>query len=59
MVLRCITDVRFLPKADEMLKPSEPLYLRPKPAIDRFLEIFGSSLEILHKEYQVAVRKLA
>ena len=30
---------------------------RPKQAIDRFLREFGASLEVLHKGYQVIVRK--
>lgn len=37
--------------------PDKPLGRRPKPAIDKFLEIHSDALEVLHHDYQVAVRK--
>lgn len=37
---------------------SYPDYFRPKPAIDAFLICYSTMYELLHKEYQVHIRKL-
>lgn len=43
---------------DYLLNPQDPLETRPQRAIDDFLKEHESELEILHKEYQVIVRRL-
>jgi predicted O-methyltransferase YrrM len=39
-------------------KQDWPRHLVPKDAIDLFVEMFGSSLRILHKDYQVIAEKI-
>lgn len=43
---------------DYPLQREKPVSRRPGLAIDVFLELFAGQYELLHKEYQVAVRKL-
>jgi hypothetical protein len=43
---------------DYPLNRKEPAFRRPQLAIDLFLELFAGRYELLHKEYQVVVRKL-
>jgi SAM-dependent methyltransferase len=38
-------------------EPSRPAFSRPRMAIDVFVEAWAPHLELLHREYQVAVRK--
>lgn len=42
---------------DYQMRPRMPIDLRPELAIDSFLTTYGDSVEVLHKEWQVFVRK--
>ena len=44
---------------DYLWEPERAAEERPQIAVDQFLSAFSSELEILHKQYQVVVRKLA
>jgi len=44
---------------DYLWNPNWPVEYRPQIAIDRFMAEFRSELEILHRGYQVMVRKVA
>ena len=39
-------------------EPEKPPEDRPKPAIDLFLRLFQDRLDVLHKDYQVIIRRL-
>jgi hypothetical protein len=43
---------------DYRLNRKQPAFMRPQLAIDLFLESFEGRYDLLHKEYQVLIRKL-